>query len=149
MKRLVLTFLSMATVCAVVSASPAAAQETVTGAPAGTVPVTVEGTGTLLDTPAHLPLIAARPTHSRHPSDATLFVTLITLREGTRPFAVPDLLAGSPTRAAPFAAARCWGSRINTSRSVPRYIKYFGDAVLKPQGETRRGVRKDFLFWIA
>jgi hypothetical protein len=45
MKRLVLTFLSMATVCAVVSATPAAAQETVTGAPAGTAPVTVEGYG--------------------------------------------------------------------------------------------------------
>jgi hypothetical protein len=45
MKRLVLTFLSIAAVCAVVSATPAAAQETVTGAPAGTAPVTVEGYG--------------------------------------------------------------------------------------------------------
>ena len=45
MKRLVLTFLSMAMVCAVVSAAPAVAQETVTGAPAGTAPVTVEGYG--------------------------------------------------------------------------------------------------------
>jgi hypothetical protein len=45
MKRLVLTFLSRAAVCAVVSAAPAAAQDTVTGAPAGTAPVTVEGYG--------------------------------------------------------------------------------------------------------
>ena len=45
MKRLVLTFLSMAAVCAVVSATPAAAQDTVTGAPRGTAPVTVEGYG--------------------------------------------------------------------------------------------------------
>ena len=45
MKRLVLTFLSTAAVCAVVSTTPAAAQDTVTGAPRGTVPVTVEGYG--------------------------------------------------------------------------------------------------------
>jgi hypothetical protein len=45
MKRLVLTFLSMAAVCAVVSATPAAARDTVTGAPRGTAPVTVEGYG--------------------------------------------------------------------------------------------------------
>jgi hypothetical protein len=45
MKRLVLTFLSMAAVCAVVSATPAAAQDTVTGAPRSTAPVTVEGYG--------------------------------------------------------------------------------------------------------
>jgi hypothetical protein len=40
MKRLVLTSLSMAAVCAVVSATPAAAQDTVTGAPRSTAPVT-------------------------------------------------------------------------------------------------------------
>jgi hypothetical protein len=45
MKRLALTFLSTAAVCAVLSATPAAAQDTVTGAPAGTTPVTVEGYG--------------------------------------------------------------------------------------------------------
>ena len=45
MKRLVLTFLSMAAVCAVVSATPAATQDTVAGAPGGTAPVTVEGYG--------------------------------------------------------------------------------------------------------
>jgi hypothetical protein len=45
MKRLVLTLLSMAAVCAVVFATPAAAQDTVTGAPRGTAPVTVEGYG--------------------------------------------------------------------------------------------------------
>jgi hypothetical protein len=45
MKRLVLTFLSMAAVCAVVSATPAAAQDTVTGATRDTAPVTVEGYG--------------------------------------------------------------------------------------------------------
>ena len=47
MKRLVLTFLSMAAVCAVVSATPADAEDTVTGAPRGTTPVTLKGTGTL------------------------------------------------------------------------------------------------------
>jgi hypothetical protein len=41
MKRLVLTFLSTAAVCAVLSAAPAA----VTGAPPGEAPVTVEGYG--------------------------------------------------------------------------------------------------------
>jgi hypothetical protein len=45
MKRLVLPFLSTAAVCAVVSATPAAAQDTVTGAPRSTAPVTVEGYG--------------------------------------------------------------------------------------------------------
>ena len=45
MKRLVLTFLSTTAVCAVLSAAPAAAQDTVTGAPAGEAPVTVEGYG--------------------------------------------------------------------------------------------------------
>jgi hypothetical protein len=45
MKRLVFTFLSTAAVCAVLSATPAAAQDTVTGAPAGQAPVTVEGYG--------------------------------------------------------------------------------------------------------
>ena len=45
MKRLVLTFLWMAVVCGVVSAIPAAAQDTVTGAPRGTAPVTVGGYG--------------------------------------------------------------------------------------------------------
>ena len=45
MKRLVLTFLSMAAVCAVVSATPADAEDTVAGAPRGTAPVTVEGYG--------------------------------------------------------------------------------------------------------
>jgi hypothetical protein len=45
MKRLVLTFMSMVAVCAVISATPAAAQDTVTGAPRGTAPVTVEGYG--------------------------------------------------------------------------------------------------------
>jgi hypothetical protein len=38
MKRLVLTFLSAAAVCAVLSATPAAAQDTVTGAPVGEAP---------------------------------------------------------------------------------------------------------------
>ena len=45
MKRLALTFLSTAAVCAVASATPAAAQDTVTGAPRGSAPVTVEGYG--------------------------------------------------------------------------------------------------------
>jgi hypothetical protein len=45
MKHLVLTFLSTAAVCAVLSATPAAAQDTITGAPAGEAPVTVEGYG--------------------------------------------------------------------------------------------------------
>ena len=45
MKRLVLTILSTAAVCVVVSVTPAAAQDTVTGAPANEAPVTVEGYG--------------------------------------------------------------------------------------------------------
>jgi hypothetical protein len=46
MKRLVLTSaLSAAAVCAVLAATPAFAQDTVTGAPAGEAPVTVEGYG--------------------------------------------------------------------------------------------------------
>src|SRR5258708_22238491 len=45
MNRLVLTFRSTAAVSAVISATPAAAQDTVTGAPRGTAPVTVEGYG--------------------------------------------------------------------------------------------------------
>lgn len=43
MKGLVLTFLSTAAVCAVLTAAPAVAQDTVAGAPAGEAPVTVEG----------------------------------------------------------------------------------------------------------
>ena len=45
MKRLVLVFLSMVAVRAIVSATPAAAQDTVAGVPRGTAPVTVEGYG--------------------------------------------------------------------------------------------------------
>ena len=48
MKRLVLTFLSTAAVCAALSAAPA--QDTVMGAPAGTAPATVEGYG---NSPGH------------------------------------------------------------------------------------------------
>jgi hypothetical protein len=59
MKRSVLTLLSMAAVCAVVSATPAAAQDTVTGAPRGTAPVTVEGYGTSI-APQTLPGLIAR-----------------------------------------------------------------------------------------
>ena len=95
MKRLVLTFLSTAAVCAVLSAKPVAAQDTVTGAPAGTAPVTVEGyenssgptgapavtgpatvegTGTLLDilAPPLLP-ISTRPTQSSRPQQCPVF----------------------------------------------------------------------------
>jgi hypothetical protein len=43
MKRSVLTFALMAAVCTVVFATPAAAQDTATSAPAGTGPVSVEG----------------------------------------------------------------------------------------------------------
>ena len=58
MKRLVLTFLSAAAVCAVVSATPAATQDTVTGAPGGTAPGTVEGYGTSI-APQTLPWLIA------------------------------------------------------------------------------------------
>ena len=51
MKRLVLTFLSTATTCAVISTTPAAAHDTVTGAPRGTAPVTAEGYGNSLGSP--------------------------------------------------------------------------------------------------
>jgi len=57
MKRLVLTFLSTAPVWVVISLAPAAAQDTVTGAPAGEAPVTVEGYGT-----SSGPTAAAPPT---------------------------------------------------------------------------------------
>jgi len=96
MKHLVLTFLSTAAVCAVLSATPAAAQDTVTGAPAGEAPVTAEGYGAPLDTPARPPLPrsarlrAPRTPQSRRPSDATSLVTLMTLRRGTPLSAVPD-----------------------------------------------------------
>jgi hypothetical protein len=59
MKRLVLTFLSAAAVCAVVSATPAAAQDTVTGAPRATPPGTAEGYGTSI-APQTLPRLIAR-----------------------------------------------------------------------------------------
>ena len=42
MKCLFLTLLSTAAVCAVLSATPVAAQETITGAPPGQAPVTAE-----------------------------------------------------------------------------------------------------------
>lgn len=45
MKNLLLSTLSTAAFCAFVSAIPAVGQETVTGAPAGTAPATVEGYG--------------------------------------------------------------------------------------------------------
>ncbi len=71
MKRLVLTFLSTAAVCAVLSAAPAAAQDTVTGAPAGEAPVTVEGYGNSSgDTSASAsnssPLYAIQPAERCH-----------------------------------------------------------------------------------
>ena len=47
MKRLFLTLLSTAAVCAVLSATPVAAQETITGAPPGEAPVTAEPPTTL------------------------------------------------------------------------------------------------------
>ena len=116
MKRLVLTFLSTAAVCAVLSAKPVAAQDTVTGAPAGTAPVTVEGyenssgptgapavrgpqrlrgTGTLLDilAPPLLP-ISTRPTQWSRPSNAPFFVTSMTPRQRTQsPAVLTDLPA--------------------------------------------------------
>ena len=45
MKRLLLTILSTAAVCAVLSATPVAAQETITGAPPGQAPVTAVPSG--------------------------------------------------------------------------------------------------------
>ena len=45
MKRLFATFLSTAAVCAFLGATPVAAQETITGAPAGTAPITAEQPG--------------------------------------------------------------------------------------------------------
>ena len=108
MKRLVLTFVSTAAVCAVVSAAPAGAQNTVMGAPAGTAPVTIEGYGNSpgynasSSTPAIGAAESARPPQLRRPSDARLLVTLMTLRQGTRLSAVPDRPARYPMRAAPF-----------------------------------------------
>src|SRR5271165_874590 len=45
MRHVFPAFLSAATICAFVAATPVVAQETVTGAPAGTAPATVEGYG--------------------------------------------------------------------------------------------------------
>ena len=45
MKCLVSTFLSTAAVCAFLGATPVAARETITGAPAGTAPITAEPPG--------------------------------------------------------------------------------------------------------
>jgi hypothetical protein len=59
MKRLVLTFLSMAALCVVVSPTPAAAQDTVPGAPSGTVPVTVKGYGNSLGSGSSAPTIGS------------------------------------------------------------------------------------------
>ncbi len=45
MKNVLTSALSAAAVCAFLAATPAFAQDTVTGAPAGTAPATVEGYG--------------------------------------------------------------------------------------------------------
>jgi hypothetical protein len=45
MKNLFVAFLSTAAICAFVSATPVAAQETITGAPAGQAPITAEPPG--------------------------------------------------------------------------------------------------------
>jgi hypothetical protein len=42
MKNSILAFLSTAAICAFLSAGPVAAQETITGAPAGEAPITAE-----------------------------------------------------------------------------------------------------------
>ena len=115
MKRLVLTFLSTAAVCAVVSAIPAAAQDTVPGAPRGTAPVTVEGygnssgdaasaIGSALGGVASAIGAAFSDPASADPTKVTVLLTpseatvLMTPTEGTGAF--PDLPARYPTRAA-------------------------------------------------
>ena len=103
MKRLVFTFLSTAAVCAVLSAAPAAAQDTVTGAPAGEAPVTVEGYGNASGYTGESASNTGRSTRSSRPNGATLLETSMASREGTRASVVPDLLAGCPTRARPCA----------------------------------------------
>jgi hypothetical protein len=45
MKNILISALSTAAFCALVAATPASAQETVTGAPRGTAPATIEGYG--------------------------------------------------------------------------------------------------------
>jgi hypothetical protein len=69
MKRLALTFLSTAAVCAVLSATPAAAQDTVTGAPAGEAPVTVEGYGNPFGHIGAPPASNADPIHAMEPPE--------------------------------------------------------------------------------
>jgi hypothetical protein len=49
MKRIFSTFLTTAAVCAFISATPVAAQETITGAPRGETPVTAEPPGAGFD----------------------------------------------------------------------------------------------------
>ena len=83
----------------------------------------MKGTGTLQDTSVHLLLIAVRPTRFGRPSDATLFETFMAFREGTRASAVPDLLAGYPTRAV-LTRGALLASRINVSHSLSSSVVF-------------------------
>jgi hypothetical protein len=49
MKHFIVAFLSTAAICAFVSATPVAAQETITGAPQGQTPITAEPPGPAYD----------------------------------------------------------------------------------------------------
>ena len=93
MKRLVLTFLSTAAVCAVLSTTPATAQDTVTGAPPGKAPVTVEGYGS---SSGYTGTSASNsgPVYAIQPAERCHVATSVDSREGTRASVVPDLLAG-------------------------------------------------------
>jgi hypothetical protein len=73
MKRLFLTLLSTAAVCAVLSATPVAAQETITGAPPGEAPVTAEP-----------PTPGSNQMPSMQASDGTQAHTGCTVLEGSR-----------------------------------------------------------------
>jgi len=76
MKRLFLTLLSTAAVCAFLSATPIAAQETITGAPPGEAPITAEPPANPGATHIQMPFMQE--------SDRTRGQTGCTVLEGSR-----------------------------------------------------------------
>ncbi|MGA8446175.1 MAG: hypothetical protein WB766_13420 [Roseiarcus sp.] len=72
MKRLFLTLLSTGAVCAVLSATPVAAQETITGAPPGQAPVTAEPPPTPGDYHIQMPSMQASDSTQGHAGCAVL-----------------------------------------------------------------------------
>jgi hypothetical protein len=76
MKHFTLAFLSTAAICAFLSATPVAAQETITGAPQGQAPITAEPPGNPGDSNFQMPFVQE--------SDRTQGHTGCTVLEGSR-----------------------------------------------------------------